>query len=140
MIAWRKARRCRNRDTRVTVRIIYADDEADIREVAALSLGLDPELEVRTCASGAEVLATAAAWLPDVILLDVMMPSMDGPTTLAGLRKDPALAAVPVVFITARTQAHETERFRALGAAGIITKPFDPMTLAATAKGFLKPS
>jgi two-component system, OmpR family, response regulator len=122
----------------VTIRVIYTDDEADIRDVAALSLGLDPDIEVRTCASGAELFATVAGWRPDIILLDVMMPGMDGPTTLAGLRRNPELAAVPIVFITARTQAHETERFRALGAAGIITKPFDPMTLAATARDFLK--
>ena len=84
-----------------------------------------------------ELLATATTWRPDVILLDVMMPGMDGPTTLAGLRQQPELAGVPVVFITARTQVHEIERFLALGAVAIITKPFDPMTLARTAKGFL---
>jgi CheY-like chemotaxis protein len=122
----------------LTIRVIYADDEPDIREVAALSLGLDPDLEVRTCASGSEVLAAAATWLPDIVLLDVMMPGMDGPTTLARLREQAELAAVPVVFITARTQAREVEQFKALGAAGIITKPFDPMTLAQTARGFLK--
>jgi CheY-like chemotaxis protein len=122
------------------VRVIYVDDEADIREVAVLSLGLDPDLEVRACASGLELIAEAATWRPDIILLDVMMPGMDGPTTLAGLRRDPALAKIPVVFITARTQAHEIERFVALGAAGVITKPFDPMTLASTAKGFLASS
>jgi two-component system, OmpR family, response regulator len=122
----------------LTVRVIYADDEPDIREVAALSLGLDPDLEVRTCASGAEVLAAVATWLPDIILLDVMMPGMDGPTTLARLRERSELATVPVVFITARSQSREVEQFKALGAAGIITKPFDPMTLAQTAKGFLK--
>jgi two-component system OmpR family response regulator len=121
----------------MTMRVVYVDDEADIREVAALSLGLDPELEVRTCASGADLIAVAASWQPDLILLDVMMPGMDGPTTLAGLRKNPALAAIPVVFITARTQSREVERFTAMGAAGVITKPFDPMTLASTAKGFL---
>jgi CheY-like chemotaxis protein len=121
----------------VTVRVIYADDEPDIREVASLSLGLDPDIEVRTCSSGPELLATATTWRPDVILLDVMMPGMDGPTTLAGLRQQPELAGVPVVFVTARTQAHEIERFLALGAVGIIIKPFDPMTLARTAKGFL---
>ena len=122
----------------MTVRVIYADDEPDIREVAALSLGLDPDLEVRTCASGPEVLAATATWLPDIILLDVMMPGMDGPTTLTRLRERAELAAVPVVLITARTQAREIEQFKALGAAGIITKPFDPMTLAQTAKGFLR--
>jgi two-component system OmpR family response regulator len=121
----------------MTVRVVYVDDEADIREVAALSLGLDPELEVRTCASGADLITIAATWHPDIILLDVMMPGMDGPSTLAGLRRNPALAAIPVVFITARTQSREVERFTAMGAAGVITKPFDPMTLASTAKGFL---
>jgi CheY-like chemotaxis protein len=122
----------------MTLRVIYVDDESDIRDVAALSLGLDPDLEVRTCASGTELIEIAATWRPDLILLDVMMPGMDGPTTLAGLRRNPALAAIPVVFITARTQAREVERFTALGAAGVITKPFDPMTLAKTARDFLQ--
>jgi CheY-like chemotaxis protein len=120
------------------VRVAYVDDEPDIREVAALSLGLDPEIEARTCASGPELLTLVQTWRPDVILLDVMMPNMDGPATLAGLRRQhPHLAAIPVIFITARTQAHEVERFTAMGAAGVITKPFDPMTLARTARGFL---
>src|SRR5262249_5062967 len=117
-------------------RILYVDDEADIREIATLSLSLDPELEIRACASGAEALATVDGWRPDLILLDVMMPGMDGPTTLARLREIPAALAIPVVFITARTQARELDRFLTLGAAGIIAKPFDPMTLAETAKGF----
>jgi CheY-like chemotaxis protein len=122
----------------MTVRVAYVDDEPDIREVAALALGLDPEIETRTCASGAELLALMRTWRPDVILLDVMMPGMDGPATLAGLRREyPHLAAIPAIFITARTQAHEVERFTALGAAGVITKPFDPMTLAQTARSFL---
>ena len=120
------------------VRVAYVDDEPDIREVAALSLGLDPDIEARVCASGPELLALVQTWRPAVILLDVMMPNMDGPATLAGLRREhPLLAAVPVVFITARTQAHEVDRFTALGAAGVITKPFDPMTLASTARSFL---
>jgi CheY-like chemotaxis protein len=124
----------------MTVRVMYVDDEADIREVAELSLGLDPEIEVRTCASGADLLEAAASWRPDIILLDVMMPGMDGPTTLAGLRRNPDLTTIPVVFITARTQAREVDRFVALGAVGVITKPFDPMTLATTAKQYLKPA
>ncbi|MBV8745127.1 MAG: response regulator [Xanthobacteraceae bacterium] len=123
----------------MAVRVAYVDDEPDIREVASLALGLDPEIEARTCASGPELLTLVQAWPPDVILLDVMMPGMDGPATLAGLRREhPHLTAVPVIFITARTQAHEVERFTALGAAGVITKPFDPMTLARTARSFLK--
>jgi two-component system OmpR family response regulator len=119
-------------------RVLYVDDEAHIREIATLSLSLDPELEIRSCASGAEALATIDGWRPDLVLLDVMMPGMDGPTTLAKLRENPASVAIPVVFITARTQTRERERFLALGAAGIIAKPFDPMQLAQTAKGFLQ--
>lgn len=118
-------------------RVLYVDDEPDIREVAAMAIELDPALEVRTCESGEEALAIAPAWHPDLILLDVMMPEMDGPATLAALRADDATAAIPVVFITARTQAHEAERFIGLGAAGVIAKPFDPMTLAGTVQGYL---
>ena len=120
-------------------RILYVDDEDDIREVAAMALELDPDLEVRTCASGAEALAAAAEWQPALILLDVMMPGMDGPTTLGRLRERPETDDIPVVFITARTQAQEVEGFKALGAKGVIAKPFDPMTLAAQVRGYLKP-
>lgn len=111
-------------------RILYVDDEPDIREVAQMSLELDPEFEVRTCASGPEALEQAVAWQPDLVLLDVMMPEMDGPTVFAHLRKQPETAAIPVVFITARTQASEVRGFEALGARGVLAKPFDPMTLA----------
>lgn len=118
-------------------RVLYVDDEADIREVAELALGLDASLEVRACGSGAEALDIAEQWQPQLILLDVMMPGMDGPTTLARLHDKSATINIPVVFITARTQAHEVERFISLGAKGVIAKPFDPMTLAETAKGYL---
>lgn len=118
-------------------RILYVDDEADIREVAAMSLELDPDFEVRTCASGIEAIGAAAEWLPDLILLDVMMPLMDGPATLAKLRAQPETKDIPVVFITARTQAHEVEGFKSLGARGVIAKPFDPMALAATVRDYL---
>ena len=118
-------------------RILYVDDEEDIREVAAMAIGLDPELEVRTCGSGAEALVEAAAWQPDLILLDVMMPGMDGPTTFARLREREETASIPVVFITARTQAQEVEGYRRLGARGFIAKPFDPMALAGTVKDHL---
>ena len=110
-------------------RILYVDDEADIREVAAMSLELEPSLEVRCAESGPAALAQAAEWLPDLIMLDVMMPGMDGPTTLARLRTNPSTAAIPIIFITARTQAQEVEGFLALGAIGVIAKPFDPMQL-----------
>lgn len=118
-------------------RILYVDDEADIREVATMSLELDPDFEVRACASGIEALPVAAAWQPRLILLDVMMPLMDGPTTFAKLKEQPETADIPVVFITARTQAQELSHFETLGAKGVIAKPFDPMALAATVREYL---
>jgi CheY-like chemotaxis protein len=113
------------------LKLLYVDDEPDIREVAALALGLDPEIEVRSEASGSAALATAAEWQPDAILLDVMMPSMDGPTTLRRLRANGVTHDIPVIFITARAQSRELQEFIALGAKDVITKPFDPMGLAA---------
>lgn len=112
------------------IRILYVDDEPDIREVVDISLGLNPNFEVRACSSGAEAITAAAEWSPFLILLDVMMPGMDGPTTLTELRKNPQTSAIPVVFMTARAQTREVEHFIALGAQGVISKPFDPMTLA----------
>ncbi|HEY1542138.1 MAG TPA: response regulator [Xanthobacteraceae bacterium] len=114
----------------INLRTLSVDDEPDIREIIDLALGLDPLFMVRECPSGREALRDAVEWRPDLILLDVMMPVMDGLATLAGLRADPHTAMIPVVFMTARTQAYERERFKSLGAAGIIAKPFDPMRLA----------
>ncbi|TIR46392.1 MAG: response regulator, partial [Mesorhizobium sp.] len=92
-------------------RILYVDDEDDIREIAQMSLELEPEFEVRSSASGIAALTDAADWRPDLILLDVMMPDMDGPETLRRLADSPLTAAIPVAFITARTQTHEVERY-----------------------------
>jgi CheY-like chemotaxis protein len=119
------------------IRILLVDDEPDIREVVDVSLSLDPELTTRACASGADALVTAAEWSPSLILLDVMMPLMDGPTTLANLRKNPRTADIPVVFLTARTQAEEIEQYTSLGAQGVLSKPFDSMTLAASVRSYL---
>jgi CheY-like chemotaxis protein len=116
------------------IRLLHVDDEPDIRTVVELALSLDPIFEVRSCESGADALAAAAEWQPDIMLLDVMMPVMDGPATLAQLRANPATTDIPVIFMTARAQARETERFRSLGAIGVIPKPFDPMTLAASVR------
>jgi CheY-like chemotaxis protein len=120
------------------VRILHVDDDPDIREIVGLSLGLNADFEVRACACGADALATAAEWAPHLILLDVMMPGMDGPTTLARLRRDPGTAGIPVLFMTARAQAREVEQLIALGAYGVISKPFDPMTLAFAVRGHLQ--
>jgi two-component system OmpR family response regulator len=123
-----------------TLRILHVDDEPDIRELVVLSLGLDPDFMVRSCGSGREALAVAADWQPDFILLDVMMPAMDGPATLVRLRENASSASIPVIFMTARAQARELDRFRSLGAAGVIPKPFDPMTLAASLRSYVQPA
>lgn len=110
--------------------ILYIDDETDIREVVELSLGLAPELEVRTCDSGERALELMSRRRPDLVLLDVMMPGLDGPATLARLRADPQLRSIPVIFMTAKALPREIERFLSLGAVAVIPKPFDPLQLA----------
>jgi len=112
--------------------VLYADDEPDIREVASIALELDGAIALTAVGSGREALDALErpGYHPDVIMLDVMMPGMDGPAVLAEIRRRPGLADIPVVFITARAQAHEQARFLALGAVGVITKPFDPLALA----------
>jgi CheY-like chemotaxis protein/HPt (histidine-containing phosphotransfer) domain-containing protein len=122
------------------IRILHVDDEPDIREVVELSLGLDPDFTVQGCGSGKEALVVAAEWQPDFILLDVMMPVMDGPATLIQLRANARTADIPVIFMTARAQAREVDRFRSLGAVGVIPKPFDPMTLAASVRSYVQPA
>jgi len=119
-------------------RILHVDDEPDIREIVDLSLGLNPAFEVREVGSGAEAIEAAAEWSPDLILLDVMMPKMDGPATLERLHDNPKTSGIPVLFMTARSQTREVERFKLLGAKGVILKPFDPMTLAAEVQGHLQ--
>jgi len=111
-------------------RILIVDDEDDIREVAQVSLELVGQFEVLTAASGSAGIRTARAAHPDAILLDVMMPDMDGPTTLVQLQADPATRDIPVVFLTAKAQTADRARLAQLGAAGILTKPFDPLKLA----------
>jgi CheY-like chemotaxis protein/HPt (histidine-containing phosphotransfer) domain-containing protein len=123
----------------MTLRVLHVDDEPDIREVVEISLGLDPDLETRSCASGQQALIVAAEWSPDIILLDVMMAAMDGADTLARLRGNPRTGNIPVLFMTARAQSHELDMFRSLGVAGVIQKPFDPMTLAASVRAWISP-
>ncbi len=110
-------------------RILYVDDESDIQEIVAMALELIGDVEIKTCGSGREALALVDSFAPDIILLDVMMPEMDGPTTLEALKRHPRFAGTPVVFVTAKAHAREVERFRELGAADVIAKPLDPMKL-----------
>lgn len=111
-------------------RLMYVEDEADIRTVAKLALEAIGGFTVMTCASGEEALEKVEAFAPDIILLDVMMPGMDGPSLLRELRARPTLTKTPVAFMTAKVQPAEIEHFKSLGARDVIAKPFDPMTLA----------
>jgi two-component system OmpR family response regulator len=111
-------------------RILYIEDEADIRTVALLALEVVGGFTVKACASGQEALAEAEAFAPDLILSDVMMPEMDGPTTIKALRSLSSLTQTPVIFMTAKVQTDEIEHFKSLGVKDVIAKPFDPMTLA----------
>jgi CheY-like chemotaxis protein len=112
------------------VKVLIVDDEPDIRRIAKLGLVRVGGMEVVEASNGTEALARAREDHPDAVLLDVMMPVLDGPSTLARLREDPATSAIPVVFLTAKAIAAEVDRLKSLGAAGVLTKPFDPMTLA----------
>lgn len=113
----------------VSYRILIIDDEDDIREVAALSLESVAGWEVIVAGSGPQGLARAIEHMPDAILLDVMMPGMDGPTTFRELRKNPTTAKIPVLLLTAKVQSSDQRRFADLGVDGVLFKPFDPMTL-----------
>jgi two-component system, OmpR family, response regulator len=119
-------------------RILHIEDETDIQEVARIALEDVGGFSVTVAGSGREGLAAARSGRPDVILLDVMMPGMDGPTTLKELKAEAATASIPVIFMTAKAQTHEIEMYLSLGALGVITKPFDPMTLAEEVSTLLK--
>jgi len=110
-------------------RILYVEDEPDIQTVARLALEMLGGFTVEICSSGTEALARAPEFVPDLILLDVMMPGMDGPTVLARLRELPGTAATPVDFMTAKFQPQEVAEYRSLGAVEVIGKPFDPVAL-----------
>jgi CheY-like chemotaxis protein len=109
---------------------MVVDDEDDIRTVATVALRAIGKWDVLTASSGSEAFEVAARERPDAILLDVMMPGMDGLATVARLRENDATRATPVIFLTAKQQASDLERFKSYDVAGIIAKPFDPMTLA----------
>jgi CheY-like chemotaxis protein len=114
----------------MSLRILHIDDDPDIRDIVEFSLAQDPALAVTSCANGRDALAIAAEWAPDLVLCDVRMPEMDGPTILARLRECSETAKAAIIFMTGLTAPHELKRLTALGAAAVIAKPFDPMTLA----------
>ena len=111
-------------------RILYVEDEPDIRAVAQIALESVGGFILEICSTGDEAVEHAVAFGPDLVLLDVMMPGMDGPSTLAKLREMPELADIPAIFMTAKVQPQEVQHFKSLGAIDVIAKPFDPMTLS----------
>jgi DNA-binding response OmpR family regulator len=113
------------------MRLLCVDDEDDIRTILELALSLDPAIRAEIVGSAAELLARAAVTRYDAFLLDGMMPGIDGYETRRRLKADASTAAIPVVFLTAKTQRDEVARAIAIGAAACLTKPFDPLTLAA---------
>jgi CheY-like chemotaxis protein len=124
-----------HRDQRLSImkelrEILYVEDDIDIQVVARLALERVGGLSVRLCSSGLEAIDAFAASPPDLVLLDVMMPGMDGLSTLARLRDLPGGESVPIVFMTAKVRPAEVARYRRIGATDVIAKPFDPMTLA----------
>jgi CheY-like chemotaxis protein len=120
------------------MKVLIIDDDADIRLIAGLSLSRVGGMEVIEAASGREGVLKAQQEKPDVILLDMMMPLMDGSETLAALRLQPATAETPIIFLTAKAVEVEVERMRALGAAGVLTKPFDPRTLSEAVRALIE--
>src|SRR3569833_891649 len=111
-------------------RILIIDDEDDNREVAALSLEATAGWEIIAANSSAAGIKAAAEQKPDAILMDVMMPGMDGPTTFRQMQQNPNISGIPVLLLTAKVQGVDQRRFADLGVAGVLFKPFDPMTLA----------
>lgn len=111
-------------------RILYVEDEPDIQAVAKLALEQVGRFTLEVCSSGQEALDKAAKFSPQLMLLDVMMPEMDGPTTLKKLRGIAGLEDIPVIFMTARVQPHELQEYIDMGAVDVVAKPFDPMMLS----------
>lgn len=110
-------------------RVLIVDDEEHIREVAAVSLELTAGWEIRQACSGTEGIAMAASWRPDAVLLDVMMPDLDGPAAFSRLQSSECTSHIPVVFLTAKVQTYDRHRYISLGVSGVIAKPFDPLRL-----------
>ena len=111
-------------------KILYAEDEEDIRSIAQIALEDVGGFTLEFCENGQEVVSKIEHFKPDLLLLDVMMPMMDGPSALKAVRKIPGYENVPAIFMTAKIQPAEIAEYKALGVLDVITKPFDPMTLS----------
>jgi CheY-like chemotaxis protein len=121
------------------VRVLYVDDEADIRTIVQIALGLDPGMEVTMAASGTEALDRIGrdGWIPDIALVDVMMPGITGMELVERLHNDPATQGLPILFVTASARSTDIARYVGAGAIGVISKPFDPLTLAGQVRAHL---
>jgi CheY-like chemotaxis protein len=120
---------------RPLTRILLVEDDPDIQTVTSMALGVFGGFTVQVCGSAREAIETAPAFLPDLILLDVMMPDMDGPATLKALRQIPTTADTPVVFLTARVQPADVALYHELDSLAVIRKPFEPTALVDTIRG-----
>lgn len=118
------------------ITVLYVEDDEDIRDIAEMALEGE-DFVLLSCSCGDDALEKAALSHPDLLLLDVMMPDMDGPTTLRHLRDMPHLANTPAIFMTAKVQPSEVQAYRDCGAIGVISKPFDPMSLADDIKNLM---
>lgn len=121
------------------MKVLIIDDDDDIRLIAGMSLGRVGDMEVIEASGGAEGVRKAHEEQPDVILLDMMMPVMDGSETLKALRSQPTTASTPVIFLTCTAVGAEVERMIGLGAAGVLVKPFDPRTLSSDVRALITP-
>lgn len=119
------------------LKVLVIDDEEDVRVIANLSLGRVGGMTVVEASSGSEGVAKARSERPDFILLDMMMPGMDGAATFKALRADAETASIPIVFLTAKAMASEVRRLKELGAKGVVLKPFDPLALAGEVRAIL---
>lgn len=117
---------------------LYVDDDIDISTIVEMCLEMNENFEVLCVNSGKQALVKSEAWQPDIILLDYMMPEMDGPETFLRLKQNPATKDIPVVFVTAKTMQEDVSKLLELGAKGVISKPFDPLSLASEIQAFLR--
>ncbi len=122
----------------MSLRVLIIDDEEDTREIAKMSLEILGGLNVIEAVNGKVGIDIASREKPDVILLDMMMPIMDGPATLEALRSNEHTKDIPVIFLTAKAMTSEIEKLKRMGATGVLTKPFDPTTLATQMKAILE--